>query len=162
MELVKVDRLYVERPSRKCIVVLGGCETGARTRLVLPEREASVLALEAHGLNDRCGLYHVLTACVASLGGAFCRVVIELNARMEAVCHLTLLQGGVHKSLSVNVGEMLALAVHGGLPIYLDRYACDDQPGDGSADRSAGVSDVPPVFEALLSDLIGAEPADEA
>ena len=69
MELVKVDRVYMERTSRKCIVVLDGSETRRRTRLVLPEREAAVLALEAHGLNDRCGLYHVLTTCVTSLGG---------------------------------------------------------------------------------------------
>ena len=162
MELVKVDRLYVEKTTRKCIVELDGCETNRRTRLVLPEREGAVLALEAHGLNDRCGLYQVLTACVANLGGAFCRVVIELNQKMEAACYLTLLQGGAHKSMSVNVGEALAFAVHGGLPIYLDRSACDGPPEDATADRSAGGAEVPPVFESLLSDLIGAEPGDEA
>ena len=160
MELVKVDRVYVERTSRKCIVVLGGALTRTRTRLVLPEREAAVLALEAHGLNDRCGLYHVLTTCVSSLGGAFCRVVIKLEADREAACHLTLLQGSAHKSMGVNVGEVLALALHGGLPIYLDRSAHDGSPEDQTVRQAAGVSELPPVFESLLSDLIGAEPGD--
>ena len=99
-----------------------------RARLVLPEREAAVLALEAHGLNDRCGLYQVLTACVANLGGAFCRVAIELDANREAASYLALLQGSVHKSMNVNVGEVLALALHGGRPIYLDRSAYDGPP----------------------------------
>ena len=85
-----------------------------RARLVLPERKAVVFALEAHGLNDRCGLYQVPTACVANLGGAFCRVSIELNANREAASYLTLLQGSAHKSMNVNVGEVLALALHGG------------------------------------------------
>ena len=95
-----------------------------RARLVLPEREAVVLALKAHGLNDRCGLYQVLTACVANLGGAFCRVSIELDANREAASYLALL----HKSMNVNVGEVLALALHGGRPIYLDRSAYDGPP----------------------------------
>ena len=129
-----------------------------RARLVLPEREAVVLALEAHGLNDRCGLYQALTACVANLGGAFCRVAIELDANREAASYLALL----HKSMNVNVGEVLALALHRGLPIYLDRSAYDGPPEDRAVSQDAGVSDVPPVFEPLLSDLIGAEPGDEA
>ena len=120
------------------------------------------MALEAHGLNDRCGLYQVLTACVANLGGACCRVSIELNANREAASYLTLLQGSAHKSMNVNVGEVLALALHGGLPIYLDRSAYDGSPEDRAVSQDAGVSDVPPVFESLFSDLIGAEPGDEA
>ncbi len=87
-----------------------------RARLVLPEREAAVFALDAHGLNDRCGLYQVPTACVANLGAAFCRVAIELDANREAASYLTLLQGSAHKSMNVNVGEVLALALHGGFP----------------------------------------------
>ena len=49
MELVKVDRVYVERTSRKCIVILGGprleCGLGSSYR----RRKAVVFALEAHG-----------------------------------------------------------------------------------------------------------------
>ena len=67
------------------------------------------MALEAHGLNDRCGLYQALTACVANLGGTFCRVAIELDANREAASYLTLLQGSAHKSMNANVGEVLAL-----------------------------------------------------
>ena len=80
---------------------------------------------------------------------------------MEAASYLTLLQGSSHTSMSVNVGEVLALALHGGLPIYLDRSAYDRSTEDETADRSAGVSDVPPVFESLLSDLIGTESGEE-
>ena len=90
MELVQVNQLYQEKTSRECVVVLEGCESRKRTRLVLQERAAAVLALEAHGVNDRCGLYHVLTTCGAHLGGAFCNVVIKLDANTEAAAFLTL------------------------------------------------------------------------
>ena len=87
MELVQVNKLYLERETKECVVVLQGCKSGAQTRLILPEREAAVIALEAHGVNDRCSLYHVLTSCVAHLGGAFCNVTIKLNARSEAASY---------------------------------------------------------------------------
>ena len=154
MELVQVNKLYLEKESKECVVVLQGCKSGARTRLILPEREAAVIALEAHGVNDRCGLYHVLTTCVAHLGGAFCNVTIKLNDRSEAASYLTILQGEDHKSLNVNVGEVIALALHGGLPIYLDtsdaRGDAEDAPKASAPEEAA----VPHVFESLLSDLV--------
>ena len=153
MELVQVNKLYLERETKECVVVLEGCKSGAQTRLILPEREAAVIALEAHGVNDRCSLYHVLTSCVAHLGGAFCNVTIKLNARSEAASYLTLLQGRDHKSLNVNVGEVIALALHGGLPIYLDT---SDAGGGGEGAHEGGESEeaaVPHAFESLLSDL---------
>lgn len=152
MELVQVNKLYQERASRECVVVLEGRESRKQTRLVLPEREAAVLALEAHGVNDRCGLYHVLTTCVAHLGGAFCNVVIRLDSNSEAVSFLTITQGSDHKALNVNTGEVLALALHGGLPIYLDR-SVHTSPVEGEAHGERRVVDVPPAFESLLSEL---------
>ena len=158
MELVQVNRLYLEKESKECVVVLQGRRSGAQTRLILPEREAAVIALEAHGINDRCSLYHVLTACVAHLGGAFCNVTIKLNARSEAASYLTLLQGEDHKSLNVNVGEVLALALHGGLPIYLDTSDYDGDPESIEPEEEA----VPHAFESLLSDLARVDHDDEA
>ena len=149
MELVQVNRLYLERETKESVVVLQGCKSGAQTRLILPEREAAVIALEAHGVNDRCSLYHVLTSCVAHLGGAFCNVTIKLNAKSEATSYLTILQGEQHKSLNVNVGEVLALALHGGLPIYLDTSGYEGGQGAGTPEEGA----VPHAFESLLSDL---------
>ncbi len=153
MELVQVNRLYLEKESKECVVVLQGCKSGAKTRLVLPEREAAVIALEAHGVNDRCSLYHVLTTCVTHLGGAFCNVTIKLNARSEAASYLTILQGEDHKSLNVNVGEVIALALHGGLPIYLDT---SDYEG-GPEHSTPGEAAMPHAFESLLSDLVGTD-----
>ena len=152
MELVQVNKLYLEKESKECVVVLQGCKSGAKTRLVLPEREAAVIALEAHGVNDRCGLYHVLTTCVTHLGGAFCNVTIRLNARSEAASYLTILQGEDHKSLNVNVGEVIALALHGGLPIYLD--TSEGGPEASTLEEAA----VPHAFESLLSDLARTDP----
>ena len=158
MELVQVNKLYLERETRECVVLLEGCKSGAQTRLILPEREAAVIALEAHGVNDRCSLYHVLTSCVAHLGGAFCNVTIKLNAKSEAASYLTLLQGKEHKSLNVNVGEVIALALHGGLPIYLDKSEYDGSPEDSAHDESA----VPHAFESLLSDLVRTDHDDKS
>ena len=158
MELVQVNRLYLEKESKECVVVLQGCRSGAQTRLILPEKEAAVIALEAHGVNDRCSLYHVLTTCVAHLGGAFCNVTIKLNARSEAASYLTLVQGEDHKALSVNVGEVIALALHGGLPIYLDTSECEGR----SEGRTPQESPVPHAFESLLSDLVGTDRDDKA
>ena len=157
MELVQVNRLYVEKETRECVVILEGCKSGSQTRLILPEREAAVIALEAHGVNDRCGLYHILTTSVAHLGGAFCNVTIKLNAKSEAASFLVLLQGEEHKSLSVNVGEVIALALHGGLPIYLDT-------SDAGGAREAGTeqSTVPHAFESLLSNLVGTDKDERA
>ncbi len=158
MELVQVNKLYLEKESRECVVVLQGRRSGTKTRLILPEREAAVIALEAHGVNDRCGLYHVLTTCVANLGGAFCNVTIKLNDRSEAASYLTLLQGEDHKSLNVNVGEVIALALHGGLPIYLDTSDYDGSPGESTPEEST----VPHAFESLLSDLARTDHHDAA
>ena len=163
MELVQVNQLYQEKASRECVVVLEGRESRKQTRLVLPEREAAVLALEAHGVNDRCSLYHVLTTCVAHLGGAFCNVVIRLDANSEAAAYLTITQGSDHKSLNVNTGEVLALALHGGLPIYLDRLVHASPIDEVAGDYPAAI-DVPPAFESLLSELSDIdriEPSDE-
>ncbi len=157
MELVQVNRLYLERETKECVVVLEGCKSGAQTRLILPEREAAVIALEAHGVNDRCGLYHILTTSVAHLGGAFCNVTIKLNAKSEAASFLVLLQGQEHKSLSVNVGEVIALALHGGLPIYLET---SDYEG-GPKEKTQGGSAVPHAFESLLSDLARTNPGEK-
>lgn len=152
MELVQVNKLYQEKTSRECVVVLEGRESRKETRLVLPEREAAVLALEAHGVNDRCSLYHVLTTCVAHLGGAFCNVVIRLDSNSEAAAYLTITQGSDHKSLNVNTGEVLALALHGGLPIYLD-HSVHGPRMEGDAPGEQGSVGVPQAFESLLSEL---------
>ena len=163
MELVQINQLYQEKASRECVVILEGRESRKQTRLVLPEREAAVLALEAHGVNDRCSLYHVLTTCVAHLGGAFCNVVIKIDSNSEAAVYLTITQGSDHKSLNVSTGEVLALALHGGLPIYLDRLV-HGSPAEGDARGGREAVDVPPAFESLLSELSDIdriEPSDE-
>jgi hypothetical protein len=108
-------------------------------------------------VNDRCGLYHILTTAVAHLDGAFCNVTIKLNAKSEAASFLILLHGEEHKSLSVNVGEVIALALHGGLPIYLET---SDYEG-GPKEKTQGGSAVPHAFESLLSDLAKTNPGEK-
>ena len=155
VELVQVNKLYMDRPSNECVVVLEGRHTRKETRLVLPERDAAVLALEAHGVNDRCRLYQLLTSCVAALGGAFCNVVIRMDEGREAVAYLTLVHAGQHRALSVNAGESLALALHGGLPIYLG------QSWDGApSEEETGETDIPDVFKSLLSEIAEADTTD--
>ena len=154
--MVQVNKLYMDRPSNECVVVLEGRHTRRETRLVLPERDAAVLALEAHGVNDRCHLYQLLTACVAALGGAFCNVVIRMETRRDAVAYLTLVHEGEHRALSVNAGECLALALHGGLPIYLG------QTWEGASGvEDAEATEIPTVFRSLLSEIAERDSTDK-
>ena len=37
----------------------------------MPASSAEIIALEGHGLNNRCSTYSIFSDCVAALGGAF-------------------------------------------------------------------------------------------
>ncbi|MFQ5873477.1 MAG: bifunctional nuclease domain-containing protein, partial [Dehalococcoidia bacterium] len=161
LEPVKVNRLHREEPSGDSVLVLEGKHSGEKFKVVIPEREAMLLALEAHGLNDRCRLYNIMAACVEQLGGALGRVVIRLNKRGAATAYMVLLQGETQRWLHGNAGEVLALASHVQLPIFLDRAKDGRRETGRSVDGARGEVGVPPVFESALAEIIGLEPTDE-
>ena len=89
----------------------------------VPWHKAGVLALEAHGLNDRCPLYGILLECVAQLGGAFGPVVITQDEETDSRAAICLARDGQNVWLSADLVELVALALHLQLPIYVDKVA---------------------------------------
>ena len=138
-----------------------GCRTTHKPSR-LPDRRHRTLPRGAGRNPGRGRLRRVRARCHQPLGGRMSapltNVTIKLNARSEAASYLTLLQGEDHKSLNVNVGEVIALALHGGLPIYLDTSDHDGGPGESTHEEAA----VPHAFESLLSDLARTDHHDAA
>ncbi len=94
MESAVIIRLHRDPESGKCVLVLEGIWSKDKVHLMLPRQEAVCLALEAHGISDRCNLYAILGMCVERLGGAFSGVVIRTDESGEATAHLSLVKDG--------------------------------------------------------------------
>ena len=153
MERASVTRLYRDRTSQETIMLLETKANGERFRVTLPSQKAGILALEGHGLNDRCALYGVLSECTRALGGAFGSVVVTLDdvkgvsgavaisRNEEIVCWV---EG--------DVVELVAFALHVQLPIYVTR---EDTPEVGASGVES--ASLPSVFEKALSDILDSE-----
>ena len=154
MQRASVTRLYKDRSSHEAVMLLEGKDTKERYRITLPVSRAGILALEGHGLNDRCPLYCVLSECVAALGGSFGSVIVtldEVNGVTGAVC---LSRSGAEEVVSwvkADVVELVAFALHVQLPIYIRRQ---DEGEPQGASASQGSVSLPPVFEDALSDIL--------
>ena len=152
MELVSVTRLYKDRTSHEIIMVLKCKENGQQFRVTLPHWKAEILALEGHGLNDRCPLYQVFSECVSQLGGKFGSIVITLNESNGISCALALTkEEKILSWITGDVAELVAFALHVSLPIYvrLEDTVCKEIPRSGS-----DVNTLPSVIEEALSDIL--------
>ena len=130
--------------------MLQAVDSGENFAITLPEHKAAVLALEGHGLNDRCGLYYLLSQSVAALGGTFGSVVVNLaSSGVSGVISVSV--GGKPKWFDADVVELIALALHVDLPIYL-KLAEDEDGGGESAEET--VIPLPDVFEHALADIL--------
>ena len=158
MEVVQVQRLYRRRQSHEAVLVLTGCQSGDEINLAIPACQAAPLALGAHGLHERCGLYQLFVAGVKALGGAFSSVLLTLDHAEGASASLMLVEGVKGRWIRGDVVESVALALHLGLPLYVthsktpqvddDGVVADDDGGD-----DAGVQ-IPSVFHEVLDDLM--------
>ena len=159
MKRASVSRLFRDKKSHHAKLLLQAVDSGEKFTIALPEHKAAVLALEGHGLNDRCGLYYLLSQSVAALGGTFGSVVVTLaDSGVRAVISLS--TGGEPKWFDADVVELIALALHVDLPIYLK--VADDEDDDGgdnaeSADPQADMP-LPDVFEHALADILERTP----
>ena len=52
-------------------MLMESTQTQERIKITVPGQKAGILALEAHGLNDRCPLYSMFSQCVGALGAVF-------------------------------------------------------------------------------------------
>ena len=154
MEVVQVQRLYRRRHSHEAVLVLTGCQSGDEISLAIPACQAAPLALGAHGLHERCGLYQLFVAGVKALGGAFNSVLLNLDQAEGASASLMLVEGVKSRWIRGDVVESVALALHLGLPLYVAHSKAPPMDDDAAAaDDGAGVQ-IPSVFHEALSDLV--------
>ncbi len=160
MEVVQVQRLYRRRHSHEAVLVLTGCQSGDEISLAIPACQAAPLALGAHGLHERCGLYQPFVAGVQALGGAFSSVLLTLDQAEGASASLMLVEGVKCRWIRGDVVESVALALHLGLPLYVTHSKPPPTDDDATAaDNNTGVQ-VPSVFHEVLNDLMPEDPPE--
>ncbi len=156
MERASVKRLYKDSSSQKTIMLLETKANGERFKVTLPGQKAGILALEGHGLNDRCSLYRVLSECVRELGGGFGSVVVTLDEVKGVSGRMAVSRGEeVVSWISGDVVELVAFALHVQLPIYVSK---EDPPDREDETALAESVSLPSVFEEALSDILDSDP----
>ncbi len=120
MQRVSITRLLKDRASHETFLIMEALESGDELRISVPGHKAGVLALEAHGLNDRCPLYCMLLECVAQLEGTFGPVVITRDEVSGDGAAISLTQEGRTRWIAADLVELLALALHLQLPIFVN------------------------------------------
>ncbi len=65
-------------------MLMESTQTKERIKITIPYQKAGILALEAHGLNDRCPLYSMFSQSVGALGAVFGVVVISREGQRRA------------------------------------------------------------------------------
>ena len=65
-------------------MLMESTQTKERIKITVPYQKAGILALEAHGLDDRCPLYSMFSQCVGVLGAVFDVVVISREEQRRA------------------------------------------------------------------------------
>ena len=157
MKRASVSRLFRDRKSHHAKLLLQAVDGGEKFTITLPEHKAAVLALEGHGLNDRCGLYYLLLQSVAALGGTFGSVVVTLaDSGVSGVISLS--TGGEAKWFDADVVELIALALHVDLPIYLKLADEDEDGGENAENAPEADMPLPDVFEHALADILERAP----
>ncbi len=130
--------------------------------LQLPLEQARVLAVEMRGLGtDHCAHHHLAVLVAEALGGKVSHIILNVldNAGdVTCVMRLTTDQGLV--DATVDVAAALALAIHLGLPIFLEGKFVRSN-GELRAVESAptetgqigGNGDIPSAFRELIDRL---------
>ena len=155
MQRVSVTRLYTDKASRQTVLLMEATESREEITLHVAWQKAGVLALEAHGLNDRCPLYSILLACVRQLGGAFGAVVLTTDDVDGASAAISLSKDGRATWIRADAVELIALALHLQLPIYVSNGETRETAAPDS--RQSGV-EIPKVFHEAFSEDRPAEP----
>ena len=129
----------------------------------LPLEQARMLAVEMRGLaTDHCQLHHLALRLAQSLGAEFIHVLIKNSDLPEEVlCELRLMTSSGFKDVEVDAAAALAMAVHLGLPIFMDgNFVSSDNPAQTpnpaqapNRDYATETSQVPKAFRQLLEDM---------
>ena len=151
MERASVTRLYKDRLSHEAVLLLEGKRSKQSFKITVPMNRASILALEGHGLNDRCSIYGVMSECIDRLGGAFDSVVVRLDRGRGVTGSIALSKDGEVSHISADAVELLAFALHVQLPIYVD---VTDRLSADEAQLQEPEQTLPEVFESALTDIL--------
>ena len=157
MELASVTRLFKDQSTQKATLLLEAVGTKERFKITIPSHKAGILALEGHGLNDRCGIYGILSECVHLLDGSFASVTVTLNKTRGVSAAISLKRGEDLTWINADVVELVAFALHVQIPIFLD---VTDESNDVESSRGKAVPKeedptLPTVFENALTEIMG-------
>ena len=155
MERALVTRLYKDEASQNSIMLMEATESKERIKVTIPCQKASILALEAHGLNDRCPLYGMFSQCVGELGAAFGSVVINCEGPKCARGAISLSHNGRTTWISADVVELVAFAMHVQIPIYVSKADSSESEEDEGQPRTKTM--LPSVFVDALEDIFSSE-----
>ena len=154
MERALVTRLYRDEASQNSIMLMEATESKERIKVTISGQKAGILAMEAHGLNDRCPLYGMFSQCVGELGAAFGSVVINCEGPKCARGAISLSHNGRTTWISADVVELVAFAMHSQIPIYVSKSETS-QTGDDIQPKSRTM--LPSVFVDAIEDIFSSE-----
>ena len=125
--------------------------------LQLTMDQSRMLAVEMRGLaTDHCSLHHLVLAVSRSLGADLTMVAIKGVGHGQVTGSLRLECPDRKLDVNVDVAAALAIAMHLGLPIYMDRLALlrEDmlEPVAATSDTHSPVS-IPEAFRDLIENL---------
>ena len=159
MELASVTRLFKDQSTQKATLLLEAVGTKERFKITIPSHKAGILALEGHGLNDRCGIYGILSECVDRLGGSFASVIVRLDKTKGVSATICVSRDEELTRIDADVVELVAFALHVQIPLFLD---VANEPSSGETNESEKPPEavnpgLPAIFENVLTEIMGSK-----
>ena len=118
--------------------------------------QARMLAVEMRGLaSDHCPLHHMSVRLAESLNAKISHIVIKRVGPRDEVAGMIRMvtPTGLH-SANADAAAALALAIHMGLPVFMDgEFAPAEPEGDGQRHDALGVNAPPGELPAELIEL---------
>lgn len=122
----------------------------------LPLEQARMLAVEMRGLaTDHCQLHHLVLQVAQSLGAEVNQVIIKNAEHPEEVLgQLRLVTNEGEKDIEVDAAAAIAMAVHLGIPIFMDgNFSSSLEAAATPPTRAAEIPQIPKAFRQLFEDL---------
>ena len=151
MRRASVTRLFRKPSSSQAVLLVETAATREKFRMTVSAPAAGILALEGHGLNDRCSLYRLLMDCVSSFGASLTSAVVHLDPSHGVTGAISVSLGEDVSWIEADVVELVALALHATIPIYLDLVDGDEIESESSAST---ITQLPTVFEDALAEIV--------